>query len=156
MQARGLPGEPSVTLQAHGVLDEAPLTIDAALERRAGGALRISVREAEWRSARLSGSLASGAKPALDSGHAELHVADLGDLQHLLGMNLRGTLDGRLDLGPGPGNATLQLDGRQLVAGAFAGDAAARQRHARRTISSSRHKRRTFAALLRRSQPPRC
>jgi translocation and assembly module TamB len=67
LHARGLPKSPSGAIQAHGMLDGAPLNLDAALERNGSEAFRLLVRRADWKSAHLEGDMTADA--ALTQSH---------------------------------------------------------------------------------------
>jgi translocation and assembly module TamB len=120
---RGLPTAPSGTIQAHGMLDGAPLNLDAAVDRSADHAFRVLVRQADWRSAHLDGDMTADADLARSHGQLRLHVAQLADLDRLVGMNLAGTLDGNLGIVSARGHpeAHLELDAKDLVVGQLSG-----------------------------------
>jgi translocation and assembly module TamB len=121
--ARGLPGTPSGSLKAHGLLDGAPLEIDAELEPARRG-VHALVRRADWKSAHLKGDLAFDTQAAAaDRGEMHLTVGNLGDFDRLLGTTLAGRIEGRVLFMPS-GRATqahLDLDASDLRAGAFTG-----------------------------------
>lgn len=124
LHARGLPALPSGAIQAHGVLDGAPLDLDAALERSDGKAFRLLVRRADWKSAHLEGDLTADAALAQSHGQLQLHVGQLDDFDRLLGVNLTGGVDGKLGFIPKQGHtqAHLTLDGSNISVGQFTGD----------------------------------
>ena len=123
LHARGLPTAPSGTLHASGVLDGAPLRVDAALERSGAHAFRVSVRQAEWKSAHAEGDLTADAEPTRSHGQLSLHIGELEDLGRLFGMSLSGSAEGGLRIAPAHGRTEgeLHLDGNRLVIGRFAG-----------------------------------
>jgi translocation and assembly module TamB len=89
----GLPHAPSGTIRVKGLLDAAPVVLDAEVTRDSRGAIHAEIRHGDWKSTHLSGNLqsdnvAAGARTLL-----ELHVADLGDFDRLLGVPLQGSLD---------------------------------------------------------------
>jgi translocation and assembly module TamB len=116
--ARGLPSLASATLQAQGHLHGAPLQLDASLERRAADAFHVTVRRAEWKSARVEGDLTTGANTTPGHGNLRLSVQRLEDLQPLLGTTLKGSIAGNLSLRPVAGRTytQLRLDARDIVA----------------------------------------
>jgi len=124
VHARGLPSEPSGTIQAHGMVDDAPLNVDAAVER-SGKSFQLHVRQADWKSAHLEGDLAADATLTQSHGQLNLRIAQLSDLDRLLGTSLAGSVEGRLGFLPAQGHtqAQLELDGKKIVFGQFAGDA---------------------------------
>jgi translocation and assembly module TamB len=103
VQIHGLPGAASGRIQLAGLLDDAPLQFDLGFDRGRDGSLHALIRRGEWRSARLQGEMtigpanASGAAhpqaSAQTRGRLELQVAQLGDLEHLLGQKLDGDAD---------------------------------------------------------------
>jgi translocation and assembly module TamB len=122
VHARGLPTEPSVTIQAHGMVDDAPLKVDAALER-SGKSFQLRVRQADWKSAHIEGDLTADAALTQSHGQLRLAVGQLSDLDRLLGVSMTGSVDGNVRLSPGQGHtqAHLELDGKNVVVGQFAG-----------------------------------
>ena len=124
LHARGLPGAPSGTLQAHGMVDDAPLNLDAALERSGPKVFRLWVRRAEWKSAHVDGDLTADAALTQSHGQLRLHVARLEDLDHLLGTSVTGGVEGSLELVPAQGRteARVKLNGTHVAVGRLAGD----------------------------------
>jgi translocation and assembly module TamB len=122
IHARGLPTEPSVTIQAHGMVDDAPLKVDAAVER-SGKSFQLHVRQADWKSAHVEGDLTADAALTQSHGQLRLAVGQLSDLDRLLGVSIAGSVDGNVGLAPGQGHtqAHLELDGKNVVIGQFAG-----------------------------------
>ena len=123
LHARGLPEDPSGSVQAHGIIDGAPLKVDAALERGTHRALHALVRQADWKSAHLEGEMDIAPAVADSRGEMRLRLGRLGDLDRLLGMQLQGSLEGSAKFAPAAGRtrAEIQLDGHDLVAGEFSG-----------------------------------
>jgi translocation and assembly module TamB len=124
LHARGLPKLPSGAIQAHGMLDGAPLNLDAALERNDSNAFRLLVRRADWKSAHLEGDMTADAALTQSHGQLQLHVGQLDDFDRLLGVNLSGSVDGSVGFNPKQGHtqAHLKLDGSNVGVGQFAGD----------------------------------
>ncbi len=124
VHARGLPHSPSGIIEANGMLDGAPLRIDAALDRGRDDELRVQVRKAEWKSAHIDGDVTANA--ALTQSHGQLHlnIGQLGDFDRLLGASIAGSVAGSVGFVPGQGHtqARLELDGTHLVVGKLAGD----------------------------------
>jgi translocation and assembly module TamB len=122
VHARGLPAEPSVTIQAHGMVDDAPLKVDAAVDR-SSNAFRLHVRQADWKSAHIEGDLTADAALTQSHGQLRMSVGQLSDLDRLLGVSIAGSVDGNVGLTPGQGHtqAHLELDGKNVVIGRFAG-----------------------------------
>jgi translocation and assembly module TamB len=116
--ARGLPRLTTATLQAQGHLQGAPLQFDASLARAADDTFQVTVRRAEWKSARLEGDLTTGADSIPGQGNLRLSVQRLEDLEPLFGTPLKGSLAGKLSLRPVAGRTytQLRLDAREIVA----------------------------------------
>jgi translocation and assembly module TamB len=125
VHARGLPAAPSITLQVQGTVDEAPLTLDAALERNAEGSFRALLRRADWKSARLDGDVSIDRSMTLTRGQFNLTLGQLGDLDRLLGAHLQGSVEATADFKPldGRAHARFHVEAHDLVAGQFAANA---------------------------------
>jgi translocation and assembly module TamB len=121
----GLPSAPSGTLVAKGSLDGAPLQLDVAAERSAERSVHAVIHQASWKSANLDGDMTLGADKAQMHGQLALAVAQLQDLQHLLGVDVAGSLAGNLVLRP-DGRRTgghVQIDAHDVVVAGIAGSA---------------------------------
>ena len=123
LHAQGLPAAPSGTVRAHGMLDGAPLNLDVALGRGAHEGLHAVIHHAEWKSAHLEGEMDVARGLADSRGQLHLRLAQLHDLDRILGVHLEGSLDANAAFKPVAGrtHAQFQLDGRNLVLGQFAG-----------------------------------
>ncbi|HMI75233.1 MAG TPA: translocation/assembly module TamB domain-containing protein, partial [Steroidobacteraceae bacterium] len=124
-KVHGLPSTPSGTLIAKGSLDGAPLQLDVALERSAERALHAVIHQASWKSAHLDGDITLPVDKAQMHGQLALTVAQLQDLQHLLGIDVAGSLAGNLVL-RADGRRTsgrLQIDAQDVVLAGLAGSA---------------------------------
>jgi translocation and assembly module TamB len=124
LHARGLPAAPSGTIQAHGMLDGAPLNVDAAIERSGGNAFRMFVRRADWKSAHIDGDLTADMALTQSHGQLRMQIGQLEDLDRLLGLSVSGSVAANVGFVPSQGHtqAQLQLEGKNLVAGQFAGN----------------------------------
>ncbi len=120
---RGLPSAPSGTLAAHGLLDGSPLDVEVDLERGQAGSLRALIRRAEWKSAHADGDVTI--PPVFAQTHGQLHLkmAQLRDLQHIVGSDIAGSLAGTIELHPDKGrtHAQLQVEAPDLAVGGIAG-----------------------------------
>jgi translocation and assembly module TamB len=124
-KVHGLPTTPSGTLMAKGSLDGAPLQLDVALERTAERALHAVIHQASWKSAHLDGDITLPVDKAQMHGQLAVDVAQLQDLQHLLGVDVAGSLAGNLVLRP-DGRRTrghVQIDAHDVVLAGIAGSA---------------------------------
>ena len=112
LRARDLPQRPNGRVELTGTLDQAPLQLAASVERAADGTLTARVERGEWKSARLAGDLRIDTKGLEPVGRLELHVAQLADLDGLLGQPLQGSLDGSVvfDRTNGQSRAHLTID----------------------------------------------
>ncbi len=125
LHATGLPMAPSGTIQVHGTLDGAPINIDAEVDRDARNGAHVLIRKADWTSAHLEGEMSFAGSAADGRGQVRFRMGQLGDLERVLGVHLRGSLEGDASLGPvrGRTRARFQLVGRDLVAGPLSGNA---------------------------------
>ena len=123
VKVRGLPSAPNGTLTAKGSLDGAPLDLDVSMERNAERVIRAVIHQATWKSAHAEGDL------NLTTDKQELHglltvsVAQLQDLQRLLGLEIAGSLTGNLALQPDGQRtrARLEVDAKDLTLSGLAG-----------------------------------
>ena len=124
LHVRGLPAAPSGSVQAHGDLDGAPLNLDAAIERQGTDAFHVMVRQADWKSAHVDGDLTADAALTQSHGQLNMRIAQLGDLDRLLGTTIAGSAEGSVRFAPerGQTQAQVQLEGRDLKVGSFAGN----------------------------------
>lgn len=125
VKVRGLPAAPAGTLTAQGSLDGAPLDLDVAMERSANRALHAVIHRVSWRSLHLDGDITLARDTTQMHGRLDLAVAQLQDLQHLLGVELAGSLAGNLVLRPDGARtrAHVQLDAQDVRVAGIAGTA---------------------------------
>jgi translocation and assembly module TamB len=125
VHAHGLTAAPDATLQAHGAVDGAPLTLDTALEHGAGGAFRVLVHHADWKSVHADGDVSIGAEKASTYGQLRLTIGQLGDLDRLLGSNVQGSIYGSADFKQDAGRTRgkFRFDAHDLAVGKFSGNA---------------------------------
>lgn len=123
VKVRGLPSAPNGTLAATGVLDEAPLNVDVSMERSAEHVLHAAIHRATWKSAQAEGDLNLATDKQQVHGRLALSVAQLQDLQRILGMDIAGSLVGSLGLQPDGQRtrAQLKVDAKDLTLGGLAG-----------------------------------
>jgi len=79
LSASGLPEAPSARVQGHATLEGAPLALRAEGWMAPGGAMRLRVEEATWKSARLEAALDMAPGASLPTGRATLEVGRLED-----------------------------------------------------------------------------
>ncbi len=100
LHAGGLPNAPSGTLDAHGRLAGAPVSVLADLEKSAGGALHALLRHAAWKSLSADADLGLAPGAKLPSGRIALRMSRLADLAPLLGQPISGSLQATIQAGP--------------------------------------------------------
>ncbi|HEY2464955.1 MAG TPA: translocation/assembly module TamB domain-containing protein [Steroidobacteraceae bacterium] len=123
VKVRGLPAAPSGTLAAQGILDGAPLNIDVSMEHSAERLLHAVIHHATWKSARAEGDLNLTTDKQQLHGQLTVSVAQLEDLQRLLGTDIAGSLAGNLRLQPDGQRtrAQLEVDAKDLTLSGLAG-----------------------------------
>jgi translocation and assembly module TamB len=123
LHARGLPNAPSASITATGSLDGSPLDIAATLARTGRSGLRAKIERGAWKSAKLDGEWSMESTFADSRGQVHVNVGELGDLDHLLGREIRGKLEGSAQFTPqgGSTHARFELDAENLAFSGFAG-----------------------------------
>lgn len=122
--AHGLPGRPQAMLAARGVIDDAPLGLDATLEPAHRG-FHARVRHADWKSAHLRGEITIDPQTeSADRGEMDLSIGSLADFDRVLGTSLEGSIGGQLKFTSAAGRpeAHVELDGQGLRVGSLVGD----------------------------------
>jgi translocation and assembly module TamB len=119
VHAGGLPKSPRGTIEAHGDLDGAPLQLDVELQREQDEVVHAMIRRADWKSAHADGDLTSGADFTQARGNVRFRMAQLSDLNRLLGSTLQGSVGGSLALVPAAGRsrAQIELEAKDVAAG---------------------------------------
>ena len=97
LRARDVPQRPSGTLQLGGSFDDAPLELDANVLAAADGALVAKIERAVWKSVHAQADLRVAADARAPTGHLDLGMDHLQDLDHLLGQELQGSVDAHAD-----------------------------------------------------------
>lgn len=127
VHADGLPDTPRGTVEAHGDLDGAPLRLNVSLERGNGDVIHAVIQHADWKSAHIAGEITSGADIDRARGSLRLAMAQLSDLNRLLGSNIQGNISGDLALAPGPGHspsrAQINLEAHDVASGGITANA---------------------------------
>ena len=123
VKVRGLPSAPNGTLAAKGTLDGAPLNLDVSMERSAERVLHAVIHRASWKSAQAEGDLNLTTDKQQLHGQLTVSIAQLQDLQRLLGVNIAGSLAGNLSLQPAGQRtrAQLKVDAKDLTVSGLAG-----------------------------------
>lgn len=118
--ARGWPSAPIGSIALLGMIDGAPMQLDAAWDRGVDGGLRATIRHGNWKSAQLQGAITFGTTTGSQArGRLDLHVGELGDLDRLLGMTIHGSAD--LSCEPRAGALDTELQLRVADLGGSAG-----------------------------------
>jgi translocation and assembly module TamB len=112
LRASGLPKAPSGTLDAHGTLAGAPVTLLADLEKSADGALHALLRHAAWKSLTADADLGLQPGAKLPTGRIALRMTRLADLAPLTGQPVSGSLQATILSGP---NAKIDVSASDLA-----------------------------------------
>jgi translocation and assembly module TamB len=112
LSARDLPQHPSGRIELSGVLDQAPLVLAASIERNAEGTVAARIERGDWKSAHLAGAVRIDNRYSDPQGRLQLQIAQLRDLDALLGQELQGSLDASVlfDRIAGRSQAHISLD----------------------------------------------
>ena len=123
LHARGLPSALNGTVQARGNIDGAPLELSVAMAHEPRGGMRATIQHADWKSAHLEGEIDLEPVISNSRGQVRMRLGQLGDLDRILGVNLKGSLEGSVGFTPvgGRAHAQFELDGRDLKVGQFSG-----------------------------------
>ena len=115
--AAGLPKLRSAEVHASGSFDGSPLVVAATAAPEAGGALKVSLDRAQWRSLWARGLFISRGSSV--QGSASLHIAHVADVTPIIGQAVHGILDARLDIRPGRQHpvATVHVVAQKLQSG---------------------------------------
>jgi translocation and assembly module TamB len=117
VHAEGLPKSPRGIVEAHGDLDGAPLRLNVSLEHDKVGIYHANIKQADWKSAHADGEVASGSNVEQAKGTIHFRMAQLSDLDRLLGSTLQGNVGGTIALSANS-RAQIQIDARDVVTGA--------------------------------------
>ena len=119
----GLPHAPQAQVSLRGSLAGQPVTLQAQAQLHPGDSIHIDVPQADWQSLHAQGNLTLGLLDLDRSqGQFKWSIANLSDLNQLLGQHLAGQLSGALNLVPagkdaGAANTSLQVSGEGLQIG---------------------------------------
>ncbi len=112
LDAAHLPHAPQGRVHLEGVLDRAPLILDAALQRLDDGASHLTLDRLGWKSAAGHADLTLPAGATLPLGSFELRMTRLADLSRLVGQPIGGSLNAalRTTQPAGAAHPTLRVD----------------------------------------------
>ncbi len=97
LDASGLLAAPSGRLAAHGMLDGAPLDLEAAATREADGTMHLAIDRADWKSTHAEGAMTLPPHAVVPLGKLSVRMARLDDLSRLLGRALAGSITASAD-----------------------------------------------------------
>jgi len=114
LRADGLPGAPSGQLTAQANLQGAPLSLQAALQRAANGAMRLTIDRGDWKTAHIDGDVTLPPGASVPQGHIAARMTRLDDLRPFLGSAITGavTLTAAIDAANA---AHLRLEARNIA-----------------------------------------
>jgi translocation and assembly module TamB len=118
----GLPHAPQGQVSLGGTLAAQPVTLQAQVQVHPGDSIHIELPQADWQTLHAQGNLTLDLQD-LDrsTGRFKWSIADLSDLNQLLGQHFAGQLSGALNLAPGKDGAvastSLQINGEALQIG---------------------------------------
>jgi translocation and assembly module TamB len=120
--AAGLPHAPQLQVGLRGTLGAQPVTLQAQVQVHPGDSIHIDLPQADWQSLHAQGNLTLGLQDLDRSqGQFKWSIADLSDLNQLLGQHFGGQLTGVLNLVPSKEGAaattSLQVSGEGLQIG---------------------------------------
>ena len=92
--ARHLPTAATGTLTGRGMLENAPLILDATFAQAADGALQIDIGKSQWRSAAASARLSLAQGSVLPTGTASFSISRMQDFSPFLPLKLQGGVSG--------------------------------------------------------------
>ncbi|HLK71803.1 MAG TPA: hypothetical protein VKT19_07590, partial [Steroidobacteraceae bacterium] len=119
LQANDLPQHTMGRLQLSGALDNAPVALQATLQRSPIGVLGLQIAQGSWKSAHIKGELRIDGDMHAPQGRLILSVPRLADADTLIGLALTGRVSAQVDL-QGSGtrqHALLHLTGQDLALG---------------------------------------
>lgn len=108
IQAEGLRHAPRATITGQGALLGSPLRLAAEGVRQSDGAIHLTIHQAEWKSASITGALALSAGAKVPVGDIDLIIQNLSDFAPLVGRALTGSA--RLTLHATPTEAMLAAE----------------------------------------------
>ncbi|HTX24528.1 MAG TPA: translocation/assembly module TamB domain-containing protein [Steroidobacteraceae bacterium] len=119
VQAHGLPSSPAASIEAKGSFAGAPLELVASFARGRGDQYLLEIERTDWKSVHVDANVTTGVNLSRGTGSVRLRIADLADLDPLIGKPLTGSVAGELSLSPDGGRTRgkLQIEGRELSAG---------------------------------------
>ena len=118
VRAGGLPSAPSGTIDAEGRFDNAPVTLQATVQKTADGAMHAFLKHAAWKSFTADADLGLAPAAKVPAGQVSFRMTRLADLAPLLGQPVAGALSATVvtTAGDHP-NAKIDLSGTHVAIG---------------------------------------
>lgn len=114
LDVQHLPRAPVGTLTGSGMLDSAPLLLDASFSRQDDGAFQVKISGAKWRSLTAHADLRLTSSHLLPSGTAEFAIGNMRDFSAFVPMKLQGGVSGDFAY-DGKQGVKLDLAAKRLV-----------------------------------------
>ena len=96
VDATGLPGAPHATINADGMLLDAPLSL-ALVADETNGAFKVDISKASWKSLQAGGTASLTPPAVMPAGSLHIDLGRLADLEPLLGRPITGQANATLD-----------------------------------------------------------
>lgn len=110
LRTRGVPRHTTGSLSLDGMLDDAPIAIVADAQAQSDGGVAARIERGDWKSLHLDGELRTDASAQHPDGRIELRIAQLTDLDRVLGTPLLGSVEGSVVLDERHGNNRAHVD----------------------------------------------
>jgi translocation and assembly module TamB len=116
LRLRDLPQHTNGSVQLSGVLDGAPLQLLANAEAATDGSVSARIEHGDWKSVHAQGAVHIDARNERPEGKIELQIAQLSDLDRLIGQPLQGSVDANvvLDERAGKNRAQVTVDAKDI------------------------------------------
>jgi translocation and assembly module TamB len=120
LHARDLPQHTNGSVELSGTLDAAPLQLLANAQVANDGSVSARIDHGDWKSVHAQGAVHIDARNPRPEGKIDLQIAQLGDLDRLLGQSLQGRVDANVVLAEraGKNRAQLTIDAQDIGVGA--------------------------------------
>jgi translocation and assembly module TamB len=97
LHAADVPQRPNGELELSGTLDEAPLEFHASVLGQPDGSMEAKIDRGRWKSLQAQGAVRIASRAGAPQGELQVSMAHLEDLDRLLGQQLQGQIDARVD-----------------------------------------------------------
>jgi translocation and assembly module TamB len=109
LQAKGIPSTPSGEVKAQGTIAGSPLELSILAQHSADGATRMTIEQADWKSAHGKGQMTLAPGSIFPVGSLDLGMTRLQDLQPFIGQALAGSVTAKLQTASEDGKSRAQL-----------------------------------------------